>query len=237
MAATRRVLILGAGGQLGRKVGEVFTARSWHTIGADIVASSTVSQSIKFEQMGMEAQCAQLQRVLGTDRSLDAVVNVAGGFAMGSASDPAMLAAMVAMVESSVYSSTMAAHIASASLKSGGLLVLPGAAAAKGPTGWSLPYGTAKAAVHHLIRSLADAEGAGLAAGTKTIGIAPITLDTKQNREAMPDADTSTWATLDEVAEKLEAWASNPAPVDSGMVYVIQKESGSQANFDPQAPL
>lgn len=114
--------------------------------------------------------------------------------------------------------------------------MLPGAAAGKVPTGWSLPYGTAKAGVHHLVRSLADAEAAGLAAGTKTIGLAPQTLDTPQNREAMPDADRGTWATLDEVAERLEAWCTDPASVESGMVYVIQKQSGSQAVFDPQAP-
>merc|ERR1719198_1435192 len=126
------------------------------------------------------------------------------------------------MVESSVYTSTVAAHIAAASMRSGGLLVLPGAAAAKAPTGWSLPYGTAKAAVHHLVRSLADAEAAGLPAGSKTVAIAPVTLDTPQNREAMPKADTSTWATLDKVAERLEAWCTDPASVESGTVYVIQ---------------
>merc|ERR1719281_2182395 len=140
------------------------------------------------------------------------------------------------MIESSVYSSVVAAQVASEALKPGGLLVLPGAAAALGPTAWSLPYGTAKAAVHHLVRSLADAEAAGLPTGTKTIGIAPQTLDTPQNREAMPEADKSTWATLDEVAERLEAWCTDPSSVESGKVYVIKKESGAQAEFDPQEP-
>eukprot|EP00971_Amphidinium_carterae_P170630 3381645-Amphidinium_carterae.1 len=53
----------------------------------------------------------------------------------------------MSMVESSIYSSVMAAHIASHALAPGGLLVLPGAAAAVNPTPWSLPYGAAKAAV------------------------------------------------------------------------------------------
>jgi len=238
VGAARRVLILGAGGQLGKKVGEVFTARKWHTIGADIAAPSTVSQAVQFEKgMNMEAQCKQLQKVLGQEPPLDAIVNVAGGFAMGSAADADVFANMTAMVESSVYSSTIAAHVASASLRAGGLVVLPGAAAAKSPTAWSLPYGTAKAAVHHLVRSLADAEAAGLPAGSKTIGLAPQVLDTPQNRQGMPDADTSTWPSLDEVAEQLEAWCADPAPVTSGMVYVIQKESGSPAVFDAQEPL
>merc|ERR1719362_1361251 len=112
------------------------------------------------------------------------------------------------MVESSVYSSVVAARAASSALKPGGLLVLPGAAAALGPTAWSLPYGAAKAAVHHLVRSLADAESAGLPAGARTVGLAPVTLDTAQNRAAMPDADRSGWATLDEVAGQIEAWCA-----------------------------
>merc|ERR1740138_1759954 len=139
------------------------------------------------------------------------------------------------MVESSIYSSVAAAHAASLALKPSGLLVLPGAAAV-GPTAWSLPYGTAKAAVHHLVRSLADAEGAGMPEGVKTIGLAPQTLDTPQNREAMPDADRGTWATLDEVAEQLEAWCAEPAGVESGLIYMITKESGKPANFEPREP-
>merc|ERR1712196_473181 len=132
----------------------------------------------------------------------------------------------VAMIESSVYTSVVATHAAAAFLKPSGLLVLPGANAAFGPTGWSLPYGTCKAAVHHLVRSLGDAEGAGLPAGTKTVGFAPITLDTPQNREGMPDADFSTWATLEEVSAQLESWSSDPSGLQSGQVYVINKSSG-----------
>ena len=97
---------------------------------------------------------------------LDAVVNLAGGFAMGTAEDPAVLATTMAMVESSVYSSIVASYVSSQMLKTGGLLILPGAAAAWSPTAWSLPYGTAKVAVHHLVRSLAESDS--LPSGTKT---------------------------------------------------------------------
>merc|ERR1712050_368636 len=104
---------------------------------------------------------------------------------MGSANDAQVVESTRVMVESSVYTSVVAAHTASQLLCPGGLLVLPGAFAAVSPTAWSLPYGTAKAAVHHLVRSLADAEAAGMPQGAKTIGLAPVTLDTPQNRAAM----------------------------------------------------
>eukprot|EP00931_Biecheleriopsis_adriatica_P076947 TRINITY_DN50602_c0_g1_i1.p1 TRINITY_DN50602_c0_g1~~TRINITY_DN50602_c0_g1_i1.p1 ORF type:complete len:241 (-),score=51.59 TRINITY_DN50602_c0_g1_i1:228-950(-) len=238
----RRALVLGAGGQLGRRVMDVFTARSWVAVGADIMPAG--GRPTPFITLGSQTGpveqskhlLSELEAVVGTSK-LDAVVNVAGGFAMGSASDTEMIAAAKAMIDSSVYSSLLAAHAASVALKPGGLLVLPGAAAALGPTSWSLPYGTAKAAVHHLVRSLAEAESAGLPAGVKTVGIAPQTLDTPQNREAMPDADHATWASLDEVAAQLEAWSSDSSSLASGKVYVIRKSAGCPAVFDPQEPL
>lgn len=238
----RRVLIMGAGGQLGRKVGEVFGARQWLTLGADtsihqapVLRAIPVASGVPPEVQS-QALLAHLQEILGNEK-LDAVVNVAGGFAMGSAAEPEVVARTRAMVESSLYTSVLAARAAAVHLRPGGLLVLPGACAALGPTGWSLPYGAAKAAVHHLVRSLADAESAGMPAGAKTIGLAPQTLDTAQNREAMPDADRGSWATLEEVAEQLAAWCADPAAVESGKVYVVRKAGGLPATFESQLPL
>eukprot|EP00405_Crypthecodinium_cohnii_P030242 CAMPEP_0206500506 /NCGR_PEP_ID=MMETSP0324_2-20121206/52525_1 /ASSEMBLY_ACC=CAM_ASM_000836 /TAXON_ID=2866 /ORGANISM="Crypthecodinium cohnii, Strain Seligo" /LENGTH=241 /DNA_ID=CAMNT_0053987687 /DNA_START=69 /DNA_END=794 /DNA_ORIENTATION=+ len=239
-AAARRVLVIGAGGQLGAKLCNTLSARSWQVYGVDAFAAppkATVPLSIPKEGRPEQQTEALVKAIQGSTPSFDAIVNVAGGFAMGSAKDDDMVANCRAMVDSSLYTSVMAAHVASKFLNPNGLLLLPGAAAALNPTAWSLPYGICKVAVHHMVRSLADVETSGLPAGTKTIGIAPITLDTPQNREAMPDADKSTWATLDEVSEQIEAWCSDPSKAESGKVYIIKKESGSKAVFDPTTPL
>jgi len=238
----RRALVLGASGQLGRRLSASFCERQWVAIGADTRGGiPTPSAFVLGSHQSLDEQTktlvSGLKSLLDDGSRLDAVINVAGGFAMGSASDPQMLSATTSMIESSVYSSVMAAHVASSLLKPGGLLVLPGAAAALGPTAFSLPYGSAKAAVHQLVRSLADAEAAGLPAGAKTVGLAPQILDTPQNREAMPDADSSMWATLDEVASQLVDWSLDPTLLQSGFVYVVQKESGKTATFEAQPAL
>jgi len=240
-AASRRVLILGAGGQLGRVVGEAFGKRKWVTLGVDAFLAPSTDKVLTVNASATpEDQLAmllpQIREALGPDK-LDAVVNVAGGFAMGSAAHGDMVERTRDMLESSVYTSLIAAHVASEVLRPGGLIVLPGAEAALGPTAWSLPYGSAKAAVHHLVRSLADTETSGLGEGVKTVGLAPVTLDTPQNRHSMPDADFTTWASLEEVADGIERMCAAPAGVENGMVYVVAKESGKPAVFDAKVPL
>merc|ERR1711963_968848 len=89
------------------------------------------------------------------DNKLDCVVNVAGGFMMGNASCTQLLADARLALEQSIASSLLAARILNKHGNKGGLLVLPGAAAATSPTPTLLAYGLAKAATHHLTQSLA----------------------------------------------------------------------------------
>lgn len=61
-------------------------------------------------------------------------------------------------------------------------------------------YGMAKAAVHHLIKSLALPKS-GLPESATALAILPITLDTPMNRKWMPKADFGSWTPLPFVAE------------------------------------
>ncbi len=94
---------------------------------------------------------------------------------------------------SSIYSSVLAARFASAYLRPGGLLLLPGAAAAYSAAPVMLPYVPVKTAVHNMAQSLAQTSDAGLPEGAKVAVLAPRTLDTPGNRAAMPDVDKSSW--------------------------------------------
>lgn len=69
-------------------------------------------------------------------------------------------------------------------------------------------YGLAKAAVHHLTKSLAE-EKSGLPENSSVIAILPITLNTEMNRKWMPNADQGTWTPLDFVAEYVTALATH----------------------------
>lgn len=95
-------------------------------------------------------------RKQSTNDQLDAILCVAGGWAGGKVSAKSMLVNTQLMIEQSVASSTIAAHIASKLLRDGGLLQLTGAAVALESTPTMVGYGLAKACVHHLVKSISQ---------------------------------------------------------------------------------
>ena len=133
-------------------------------------------------------------------QTLDAVLCVAGGWAGGNAAHADFIKNSDLMWKQSVWSSTIAAAIASKHMKEGGLLTLTGAKPALAGTPGMIGYGMAKAAVMQLVKSLA-AEGGGLPNNATVVAILPVTLDTPMNRKWMPKADHSTWTPLEYVAE------------------------------------
>ena len=84
-------------------------------------------------------------------------------------------------------------------------------------------YGMAKAAVHQLTKSLGDPK-AGLPDQAVALALLPITLDTPMNRKWMPNADHSTWTSLEYVADLLFGWASSTKdrPASGALVELIK---------------
>lgn len=131
------------------------------------------------------------------------------------------------MVKQSLWSSGIAAKLASIFLKDDGLLSLTGAQASLSTTPGMIGYGFAKSAVHHLCKSLA-ADKSGISKSCTVVSILPITLDTPMNRAAMPNADKSTWTPLSFVADLFLRWTSDKATrPQSGSLVQLHTASGS----------
>ena len=97
-----------------------------------------------------------------------------------------------------------------------------------------LAYGACKAATHFIVKSLAQ-PGSGLPEGTFVCGLLPVTLDTPQNRAGMPDADTSTWTPLEEVANKYAKIATGAdTTVESGTLLTVET-AGGKTTYQPIA--
>lgn len=112
------------------------------------------NQALADQQKSIENDMSSL--VTGEDTKLDAIVNVAGGWAGGNAqSGEKLISSSDLMWKQSVWSSLISAALASKYLRAKGVLTLPGAAAALNATPGMIGYGVAKAAVHQLTKSLA----------------------------------------------------------------------------------
>nr|AGU68153.1 6,7-dihydropteridine reductase [Crithidia acanthocephali] len=225
----KNVLLIGARGGLGRAVASAFTQEKWSVIAVDQGAPGAANDRCHLVNAAgtiEELQKAYLAAV--ADAKVNAVINVAGGWAGGSIADASTAGAAELMLRQSLFSSFAAAHVFSTRGQAGGLLLLTGAAAAVAPTPGMVGYGTAKSAVHFLCKSIA-ADPSTIPQNATVLTILPSTLDTLSNRSAMPDADRSSWTPLDDVARQILAWSNGAGrPENGSLVQIITDGKGTR---------
>ncbi|KAJ0411515.1 hypothetical protein ATCC90586_001110 [Pythium insidiosum] len=231
--ATKRLVVIGGAGALGRGVVSHFTRASWKALSVDFAelvlptgSKNEESASSFVFNASAESTLTQasdlLEHISKSFGKVDAVVCTAGGWAGGSVKDADSLANLAEMHAKNTESAVLAAHLAANVLNPRGLLVLTGAAAALKATPGMVSYGISKAATHHLIASTVDA----LPDDATVLGVLPATIDTPTNRMYMANADFSTWTSIDSIAAKIHEWAvaSPDARPNSGhLVTVLTK--------------
>jgi len=226
--AARVVVVFGGGGALGRAVVKAFGDAKWRVVSVDFAANDDAAQNVAIKGEP-EADAKAVLAGLGDARA-DAVVSVAGGWSGGGIGDDGVFASTAKMLSFNVNSALTAAHVAAKVLKpdADALLVLTGALAALDATPGMIGYGMSKAATHHLLKSISAPNG-GLPSGARAVAVAPVTLDTPNNRKGMPKADFSTWTPCDELAAKLLEWAANAAAAapPPGSIVAVKTAAGA----------
>ncbi|KAJ2734046.1 hypothetical protein IW152_002592 [Coemansia sp. BCRC 34962] len=221
------VIVYGGSGALGSVAVRLFKQRMYQVINIDLSPNASADHSIavpsSLETLSQQSTYIS-DNVSGilNDNKVDAIVCVAGGWQGGNAASKDFIDSADKSIKQSVNTSLIAASLAARYLCPSGLLVLAGAAPALKGTPGMIGYGMAKAAVHHLVTSLAMPGGG---VDGRVVGILPVTLDTEENRSAMPGADFTSWTPLPTVAEKILTWLSTPAECESGKLYSITTEN------------
>jgi len=224
-----RAIIYGGKGQLGAKCVDIFKAQGWWTCSIDFMpnehadANVIVKDAKEWTEQAKQIE-SDVSAALGSHK-VDAICCVAGGWAGGNAASADFIESCDRMWRQRVWTSAVAAQLATKYLKSDGLLQLTGAKAALEGTPGMIGYGMAKAAVHQLMHSLQSRRG-GLPKESTVVALLPITLDTPANRSGMPNADYSTWTPLEFVADRLFEWASgkDKRPAHGSLVELITKD-------------
>lgn len=217
MKKKRTVLITGAGGNVGQAAVKQFLSDGYRVIAITSPGKSgqTSSDSIHFIELNLkDEEGAQkvVQHCISKFGSIDAALITAGGWAGGSVDSTrgTDMDKMISLNFTTAFNIVRPVFMQMKEQAFGGRIVLFGARAAlvpqQGKT--SFAYSLSKGMLFHLAELL-NAEGADRNVVTSVV--VPATIDTPQNREAMPKANFADWVTPDEIAKLMSFLCSADA--------------------------
>jgi NAD(P)-dependent dehydrogenase (short-subunit alcohol dehydrogenase family) len=217
------VVVTGASGALGKVVADQALAGGARVAGVDHAPSQMPTTATRIELGGVDLSDAAaakqaIDAVAAHFGRLDALINIAGGFAFETVAegDPKTWQRMYALNVLTALNASRAAipHlVASASAR----IVNVGAMGALQAGAGMGPYAASKAAVHRLTEALA-AEWKGK---ITVNAVLPSTIDTPANRASMPKADFGKWVTPQELANVILFLASDAASAVTGALLPV----------------
>lgn len=231
----KTVAVTGAAGNLGRATALAFARRGARLALIDLNADALQSaqnalpdgcESAVFatDLLDPPAVAAMIGGVTDRFGALHVLANIAGGFAMGPAIEETTDAQWDSMMDLNLRSVFNCCRAAIPRIPdgSGGRIVNISARAATRGAGYMAPYCVSKAAVITLTESLAEELKQ---RGINVNCVLPGTLDTPQNRAAMPDADHDTWVPPDALADVILFLASDAARCVTGAAVPVYGRS------------
>ena len=217
------IAVTGASGALGRVVVNSALARGAKVAGIDHATSTTKPAAERIELGGVDLTDAAatnkaVDAVISHFGKLDALINIAGGFAYETAAegDPKTWQRMYALNVLTALNACRSAipHL----VKSGaGRIVNVGAMGAIQAGAGMGAYAASKAGVHRLTEALA-AEWKGK---ITVNAVLPSTIDTGANRASMPNADFAKWVRPEELADVILFLVSDAASAVTGALLPV----------------
>jgi len=231
----KTLIITGATGNLGQVLARVLSERGARLalVGRDPTTLAATRQRLPAQSevatftadlLNPKEVAAMVQGAVKRFGSIHALINAQGGFAMGphiqSTSD-ADWDFMMDLNLRTVFNTTRALIPTLLASGNGRIVNVSARAATRGVAGMA-PYCTSKAAVITLTESLADE----LKQNGVTVNcVLPGTLDTPQNRAAMPDQDFDTWVSLEALADVILFLVSDASRAVTGAAIPVYGRS------------
>jgi NAD(P)-dependent dehydrogenase (short-subunit alcohol dehydrogenase family) len=230
MFTDKIIVVTGAAGNVGSALATLLASQGARVVGVDTVKDRLEAVVGSLQGSGhlalsdhdltdFAASEALIARVRSAFGRLDGVGTTVGGFAMAGLADAgldqwdAMFSLNVKTTWNIYRAAVPALHQAG-----GGSLVGIGSAAGLRGSGQMAAYSATKSAVMRLTESLADElRGDRI----RVNAVLPTTIDTPQNRAAMPGADTSRWVKPAEVAQAMAFLLSEAASGVTGALLQV----------------
>jgi NAD(P)-dependent dehydrogenase (short-subunit alcohol dehydrogenase family) len=224
------IVITGAAGNLGRAVVESF-------LEADGIVCALDRRQGRLEEIfpqagdrlhfyeGVDsadraAMIAMGKKIIAEHGAVDVLVNTVGGFTMGERVDEISAETWQHMMDLNVHSflNASAAFVPAMMAAGHGKVVAVGAGAALKGGAKMGAYSAAKSALLRLIESMA----AELKSSHIQVNcVLPGTIDTPQNRQAMPDSDFARWVKPSEIAKAIFFLASPDSDAITGAALPV----------------
>lgn len=222
----RSVIVTGGFGILGAAVAAAFAAAGDKVTRIDFAPEAKEALAGALDIGGVDLTDAQateaaLDEVVAAHGGIDVLVNVAGGFTWETL-EGGSLASWARMQAMNLTTAATITQLALPRLKASaaGRVVNIGAGAAIKAGAGMGAYAASKSGVHRLTEALAEE----LAGTSVTVNaVLPGIIDTPTNRADMPDADFSTWAQPDAIADVIDFLASNAARAITGALIPVSR--------------
>jgi NAD(P)-dependent dehydrogenase (short-subunit alcohol dehydrogenase family) len=217
MTHTPTIVITGAAGALGQAVAKHFLAAGHRVALLDqdenrlreVFGTPANALLLAADVTSAPSVAKVIAHVAKAFTFIDGLVHVAGGFEMGEPVHQISRASWDRMMTLNAWSFVNLTQAVIPLMKgqgSGRVVAVSANAASEGQA-LKGAYCAAKSALQRLVESLSHEVRA---EGIHVNSVAPTTLDTPANREAMPDADRSAWVSLDVAAQAI-AFLATPA--------------------------
>ena len=217
------VVVTGASGALGKVVSETALARGAKVAGVDYAPSQAPATMNRMELGGVDlSDTAAAKNAIDAVAShfgrLDALINIAGGFAFETVAegDSKTWQRMYALNVLTALNASRSALPHLAASRSARIVNIGAIGGLQAGAGMGA-YAASKSGVHRLTEALA-AEWKGK---ITVNAVLPSTIDTPANRAAMPNADFSKWVTAEELANVILFLAGDEASAVTGALIPV----------------
>lgn len=223
MTTPALAIVTGARGNLGSAVVSRLSAAGMRVACVELTRIVLGSETIAEIDL---SDAASVRRAFGAlplrEGRLQAVVHTVGTFRAGAPLMDAPDSEFLALFQTNVMTTV---HVVQAALqimlpqRAGRIAVVASLDALQG-VAQRAAYGASKAAQLRVVESAAaDIRGTGVTLNA----VLPNTMDTPQNRAAMPNVDPATWVKLEEVADVLAFLVSDAASAVHGQAIRVER--------------
>lgn len=222
----KKILITGAGGNLGTEVVKRFITEGYHVIA--MVSPGKIPKAVESHVDFVEADLtkeAEVNKVMtdliGKSSNIDAAVLLVGGFEAGGfeKADGESIRRMIALNFETAYFVVRPILQHMRTQSAGGRIIFVGSRPSLEPKAGKnvVSYALSKSLLFTLSDFInASAVGSNVASAV----VVPATIDTPANRKAMPQADFSTWVKPEDIADVIFFASSTSSPLRESVLKV-----------------